>query len=504
MAYEKFPNQTGQNWPVSTQYQTHPGSAVGVPTSPQYGTFPEGIYDQFSLSFNGSTDYMQVADSASISQPTDFTLCAFFTGQAQLVQMVLWAKWRWAVASNFAVTIGFATADRVSCFMSNVANSAANHCTTAAGTFPNDGLRKHLAIVYTRAGATNQDKLKIYINGVDQTSTATYGGTIPALNDIAEPLELGRWRDGAPLGSVPNWAGEVDSALYYNRPLSGGEIASLAAGGAAPGSGLVSSWPIVGGTIADTNVTDTLAANPGTLLGSAAGLYGTRIRRTWRGTTSSGRKVCCGGDSITAGTGWAQIGQASGVGGYRVELYNHIYALGKRIDYVGAQSSGPTYLNDTAHEGVSGQQINNGAPPHIQSRLEAAVASFAPDIFLICGGTNDIITGGQTGAQTLTRMETMLRSLASLAPSARLIVSTLLGNRTAATNTEMLAFNAGLPGLVTTLQGEGKLVTMIDTTTRINCGTAGTPQDFADATHPNRQGYHKMAELWLAAILPYL
>lgn len=42
MAFEKFPNQTGQNWPVSTQYQTHPGTAVGVPVSPQYDTFPSG------------------------------------------------------------------------------------------------------------------------------------------------------------------------------------------------------------------------------------------------------------------------------------------------------------------------------------------------------------------------------------------------------------------------------------------------------------------------------
>lgn len=42
MAYEKYPNQTGQNWPVSTQYATHPGSAVGVPVSPQYDTFPSG------------------------------------------------------------------------------------------------------------------------------------------------------------------------------------------------------------------------------------------------------------------------------------------------------------------------------------------------------------------------------------------------------------------------------------------------------------------------------
>lgn len=40
MAFEKFPNQVGQNWPVSTQYQTHPSAAVGVPASPQYATFP--------------------------------------------------------------------------------------------------------------------------------------------------------------------------------------------------------------------------------------------------------------------------------------------------------------------------------------------------------------------------------------------------------------------------------------------------------------------------------
>lgn len=43
MAYEKVPNQTSQNWPVSTQYQTFPASSVGVPASPQYDTFPSGL-----------------------------------------------------------------------------------------------------------------------------------------------------------------------------------------------------------------------------------------------------------------------------------------------------------------------------------------------------------------------------------------------------------------------------------------------------------------------------
>ena len=51
MSYEKFPNQTGQNWPVSPQYQTHPSSTqnANFPQAPQYGTFPDGVSPQTIL-----------------------------------------------------------------------------------------------------------------------------------------------------------------------------------------------------------------------------------------------------------------------------------------------------------------------------------------------------------------------------------------------------------------------------------------------------------------------
>lgn len=69
MAYEKYPNQTGQNWPVSTQYATFPGSAVGVPVSPQYDTFPSGSVATPATIFSGIIDYLDGDTGAGAGAP---------------------------------------------------------------------------------------------------------------------------------------------------------------------------------------------------------------------------------------------------------------------------------------------------------------------------------------------------------------------------------------------------------------------------------------------------
>jgi len=493
MSYEKFPNQTGQNFPVSTQYQTHPGTAVNAFTSPQYSGFPEAINILFSASTSGMGnavhvpgigDFIQVPDSASISQTTTFTIEGFWSGQNLVVQQVLFAKHRYNVAANYALTIGFGTANRLTCFIDNGNPGTANSCTTAAASFPNDGARHHVALVYNGAGAANSDKLKIFIDGVDQSGTSTYGGTIPSsLNNTAEPLEFGRWRDATPLGSVPQWSGEFGPVRYHSTNLSGAAITALAAGGAPPTANLVSNWSLEGSDPNDPVFVDVLGTNNGVMTSTSGNSLPTRIPRTWQGASAAGgAKILCVGDSITLGSEWRQIGETTGAGGYRVQLHNHLKALGRAFDFVGAiTDASPTYLNDRDHAGVAGEQI-----PAIQTRWVTAIGTYSPVVSIFQGGTNDAVAG-QTGAQIATRIDTAVRA-AYTALAHKIIVVTMLGSTNAGRQTVSNDCNALLPGIVSTLQGEGKTVYLVTT-----AGFIDATMDFYNTDHLARQGYQKLA-----------
>lgn len=84
----------------------------------------------------------------------------------------------------------------------------------------------HYAFVYDGNGATNADKLKVYINGSEQT--LTYSGTIPSLtaNLSTRFLEIGSLQESS------HWDGNVDEVSIYGKALSSGEISSLYNSGA--------------------------------------------------------------------------------------------------------------------------------------------------------------------------------------------------------------------------------------------------------------------------------
>lgn len=73
-------------------------------------------------------------------------------------------------------------------------------------------------------------------------------------------------------------------------------------------------------------------------------------------------------------------------------------------------------------------------------------------------------------------------------------MSTLINNQETATNNYIDVANTGYRDLVVEMQGQGAKIEMAD----MNTGFI-TLDDHSDVTHPNANGYEKMAAVWAAA-----
>jgi lysophospholipase L1-like esterase len=190
------------------------------------------------------------------------------------------------------------------------------------------------------------------------------------------------------------------------------------------------------------------------------------------------------GDSITDGHNVP--------GGYRIDLEDQLVADGISFDFVGSLSNGPAALADKNHEGHSGFRIDQ-----ISASIGGWLASAQPDAVLLMIGTNDMVQDHQL-ATAPDRLGALLDQIHTARPSARIFVASIPPFSNAADNQQASSYNAAIPGLVQARAGQGRPITYVE----INA--ALTTADLADGVHPNAAGHAKMADVWHAALLPFL
>ncbi|KAL2256224.1 hypothetical protein VTK26DRAFT_1968 [Humicola hyalothermophila] len=124
-----------------------------------------------------------------------------------------------------------------------------------------------------------------------------------------------------------------------------------------------------------------------------------------------------------------------------------------------------------------------------------AVPLYRPNVVLLNAGTNDALQSHNVSAAGA-RMEALLRDLYCASPRAVVVLSTLLPNRDPAAQRNVLAINAQYCALAARLAREGRKIVLAD------MQGAGGPSvaDLLDGTHPNDQGYVKMANVWVDAL----
>ncbi|KAJ4182955.1 hypothetical protein NW755_010155, partial [Fusarium falciforme] len=114
--------------------------------------------------------------------------------------------------------------------------------------------------------------------------------------------------------------------------------------------------------------------------------------------------------------------------------------------------------------------------------------------FTVNAGSNDCIQDFQIEALGL-RMENMIEFLWQANSASVVILSTLLVNRDKDINSRVMDANDQLRKLTELKAREGKKIVLAD----MNSSRGPQLDDLVDGTHPNDDGYKKMAAIWFDA-----
>jgi hypothetical protein len=92
---------------------------------------------------------------------------------------------------------------------------------------PSDGAWHHYALVYSGSGATNADRMQVYIDGVSQTLTFVGAGGIPTTSSLPATnvdLTVGR---GQNIAAFYVASGAFDEIAHFNRNLTSAQVSDI-------------------------------------------------------------------------------------------------------------------------------------------------------------------------------------------------------------------------------------------------------------------------------------
>ncbi|KAH6879527.1 SGNH hydrolase-type esterase domain-containing protein [Thelonectria olida] len=188
------------------------------------------------------------------------------------------------------------------------------------------------------------------------------------------------------------------------------------------------------------------------------------------------------GGSVTYGVG------SSNGNGYRDLLRDMLLANDFDVLLVGSRKSGS--MSNSNNEGWRGHRLDQ-----IEKKARRSVDTLLPNVFTINAGSNDCIQGFQMNLFG-ERMSHMLEYLWRTSPLSTVVLSTLLVNANKEINSRALHANSQLRDLVESKAAEEKRIVLAD------MHSFEGPQlgELVDGTHPNDEGYKKMAVIWFNAI----
>ncbi|MBP9728012.1 MAG: LamG domain-containing protein [Candidatus Moranbacteria bacterium] len=254
-----------------------------------------------AIDFDGSDDYVTVADNATldVGDTADLSISGWFYRDTFTTDDTILAKRNGITAGDtgYLVYIDDATDQLIF----EVSDGTDEYSLTSTSTFTAIGWN-HFAIVWDENSAANAE---IYVNGV--ANSATDSGTIGNIGDLGNAIVLAL---GAESDAGNPFDGKIDEVRAYNRTLTTGEVQSLyAQGGGTKVSSAVSSPQGTGRLDSGLAGYWQLDENTGTSAGDAStnGNTGTLTNGpTWT-TGQIGSAVTLDGadDHIDAGTGLA-------------------------------------------------------------------------------------------------------------------------------------------------------------------------------------------------------
>ena len=216
-------------------------------------------------------------------------------------------------------------------------------------------------------------------------------------------------------------------------------------------------------------------------------------------TAGTACKIMPLGDSITEGYGssGADGGGPANQGGYRIELFRQSVTNGKNLTFVGNLTNGPTTVSNKPfpqkHEGHGGWTISQ-----IAGIADGTLSSNSPHIVILKIGTNDVNGSGATSAPT--NLKNLINQITKDAPSALLVVSSIIPIQDDNTNQKVKTYNATIPTTVNEAATAGKHVIFVDSYAAFVADSSYKTKYMSDNLHPNDTGYKLLGQTFYGAI----
>jgi len=284
------------------------------------------------------------------------------------------------------------------------------------------------------------------------------------------------------IGGTTGAAGAVGSGgMAGTGGVSGGGGASIDAG--SDGRGGATGDAGTGGTAGVGGAGDA-GRGSGGAAGTGAG------GSAYQPCPTSGGAACAIlplGDSITEGCCTAPEG------GYRIELFRQAATNGKNVTFVGSLLNGPTTVANRTfpmrHEGHGGFTISGGGNGGIAGAItDNAIATYHPSIVLLMIGTNDLNDNIDV-ANAPSRLGTLIDEIIKDAPTALVIVSSIIPIGAPNADQRVQTYNAAIPGLVNARAATGKHIVFVDNYAAFAKNPNYQTALKADGLHPNDAGY---------------
>jgi lysophospholipase L1-like esterase len=195
------------------------------------------------------------------------------------------------------------------------------------------------------------------------------------------------------------------------------------------------------------------------------------------------------GDSITKGTvsvhGW----------GYREQLYVLLSNGVFNFDFVGSLTDGS--FPDPNHEGHYGwraDEILNGRPSDPNAgKLEYWLSAHQPDVILLHIGTNDITQGNQDANEVNSILNVVDEYETENSKTVTVILALIINRYPYSPATTQ--YNTDVNNMAMNRIASGDSIVIVNMEDALEY-----PADLADSSHPNDNGYAKMANVWYSAL----
>jgi hypothetical protein len=193
--------------PPSLLFKQGVNGSASTSTGRDNQGFPLKYKDVGAIGFNGSGDYVNMADSSLWDATGGISVSCWCYANSLGSYNVIINQWDTSANSSSSWTVETVGSDWR--FYIYDSGSAALRYASSTGT-ATTGVWKHIVGVFD--GTT----VKVYVDGVEGGTT----GTVTTANTASFPLRLGRFYDTA----TGSWDGQIGNARIYNRFLSRAEI----------------------------------------------------------------------------------------------------------------------------------------------------------------------------------------------------------------------------------------------------------------------------------------